>query len=104
MPVTSKVFFRGAASTSNTTLYTVPNTTTVAVVTNLIATNTTTSESTFTVNLDAVAVASAATIAANTTVIFDIKQVIPASSTPKTISGSAGTTGVSFNISGVEIS
>lgn len=104
MPVTSKVFFRGSASTTNTTLYTAPNTTTVAVVTNVIATNTTASSSTFTVNLDTVAIASSAPIAANTTAIFDIKQVIPANNPAKTISGSAATTGITFNISGVEIS
>ncbi len=35
---------------------------------------------------------------------FDMKQVIPANATPKTISGYASTTAVSIHISGVEIS
>jgi len=36
--------------------------------------------------------------------VFDLKQVIPASGTPKTISGYASTTAVTIHISGVEIS
>jgi hypothetical protein len=103
MATTSKVFFRGAATTSSTTLYTVSSTAATAVVTNMVVTNTTTSAATFTVNIDSVAIASSASIAANTTAIFDLKQVIPANNPAKTVSGLASTTGVVFHISGVEI-
>ena len=103
MAVTSKALFRGAASTSNTTLYTVPTTSTTTVVTNIAISNTASSAATFTINLDSVALISGASIAANTLVSFDIKQVIPANATPKTISGSASAVTVNFHISGVEV-
>jgi hypothetical protein len=40
---------------------------------------------------------------ANSVVGFDMKQVIPADATPKTITGYASTTAVNIHISGVEI-
>jgi hypothetical protein len=103
MATTSKTLFRGAAVTSDTTLYTVPTTSTTTVVTNIGITNTAASSATATVNLDGVAVLSAVTIAANTTAFIDLKQVLDANATPKVISGSASATTVNFHISGVEI-
>jgi len=103
MAVTSKVLARTAAATSNTTLYTVPNTSTTTVVTNIAVTNTATSAATFTINIDSVAIQSGSSLAANSTAYFDLKQVIPANATPKTITGSASATTVNFHISGVEI-
>ena len=103
MAVTSKVLARTAAATSNTTLYTVPDTSTTTVVTNIAVTNTATSVATFTVNIDSVAIQSGSSLAANSTAYFDLKQVIPADATPKTITGSASATTVNFHISGVEI-
>jgi hypothetical protein len=104
MATTSKTLFRGAAVTSDTTLYTVPTTSTTTVVTNIGITNTAASSATATVNLDGVAVLSAVTIAANTTAFIDLKQVLDANATPKVIAGSASATTVNFHISGVEIS
>jgi hypothetical protein len=104
MATTTKVLYRGAAATSNTTLYTAPNTSTTAVISNIAVCNSTTSSATFTLNIDAVAVQSASTIGANTTAYIDLKQVLPANNPAKTITGSASTTGVTFHISGVEIS
>jgi hypothetical protein len=104
MATTSKALARTAAATSNTTLYTVPNTSTTTVVTNIAVTNTATSSATFTLNIDGVALQSASTVSANSTAYIDLKQVIPANATPKTISGSASATTVNFHISGVEIS
>jgi hypothetical protein len=104
MATTSKVLARTAAATSDTTLYTVPNTSTTTVVTNVAIANTAASSATATINIDSVAVLSAVTIAANSTTFIDLKQVIPANATPKTISGSASATTVNFHISGVEIS
>lgn len=103
MATTSKVLYRGAAATSNTTLYTVPNSSTTTVVTNIAITNTAASSATATVNIDSVAVLSGVSVAANTTTFVDLKQVIPANATPKTVSGSASATTVNFHISGVEI-
>jgi hypothetical protein len=103
MAVNTKVFTRTAAATSNTTLYTVSSTTATAVVTNIAVANTATASATFTLNIDTVAILSSVSIAANTTAFFDIKQVIPANSPAKTITGSASATTVTFHISGVEI-
>jgi hypothetical protein len=103
MAVISKALARTAAATSSTTLYTVPSTTAVAVVTNIVLANTAASASTATIAIDGVVVVPAVSIAANSLVGFDLKQVIPANATPKTISGFASTTAVSIHISGVEI-
>ena len=103
MATTTKVLARTAAATSNTTLYTVPNSSTLAIVTNIVATNTAASAATFTINIDGVALLSGVSLAANSSAFFDLKQVIPANATPKTISGSASAATVNFHISGVEI-
>lgn len=99
MANTPKKLFRGAASTGSTTLYTTPSATTT-VVTNIVVTNTSGSSQTFTINLAGAAIASAATISANSLATFDIKQVINAT---ETITGLASATSVIFHISGVEI-
>jgi hypothetical protein len=104
MAVTSKSLYRGAASlTTTTTLYTVPTSSTTTVVTNIVVTNTSASAQTFTLKIDDVDIFTTAAIAANTTALFDLKQVIPANATPKTIKGGASAITVNFHISGVEI-
>lgn len=104
MAVTSKVLARAAASTTpGTTLYTVPDTSTTTIVTNIAIANTTSNAVTATVNLDTVALLSGVSIPANSTAFFDLKQVLPANATPKTITGSASSTSVNFHISGVEV-
>ena len=104
MAVTSKVLARTAAATSSTTLYTSPNTSTTAVVTNIVISNTATSQSTATVSMDGVVIVPTIKLDANSVVGFDIKQVLPANNPAKTITGFASTTAVNFHISGVEIS
>jgi hypothetical protein len=104
MATTTKVLARTAASTSNTTLYTAPTTSTTVVISNIAVANTAASSGTFTLNIDGVAIFSSASIAANTTAIIDLKQVLPANNPAKTISGSASATTINFHISGVEIS
>lgn len=96
---TSKTLARTAAATSSTTLYTVPINTT-AVVTNIVVANTAATAATFTLSLDGVAVISGASIAANSSAFFDLKQVLAAT---KVIAGLASATTVNFHISGVEI-
>jgi hypothetical protein len=104
MPTISKALFRGAAATSNTTLYTVPTTGTTTVVTNIVLANAATSAATGTILIDGVAIIPTVALAANSIAAFDLKQVIPANATPKIISGSASATTVNFHISGVEVS
>ena len=91
--------FRGAAATSNTTLYTVPSATT-AVVTDIVVTNTAGSAGTFTLSLNGTALATAVAISANGITNISIKQVLAAT---QVISGSASATSINFHISGVEI-
>jgi len=104
MAATPNVLARSAAATTNTTLYTVPTTTTTTIVSNVVVNNSATSTSTFTLNLDGVPVASTVSLSANTSTFIDLRQVLPANATPKTITGSASTTAVYFHISGIELS
>ena len=99
MAVISKVLSRTAAATSNTTLYTTTAGST-AVVTNILASNTSASAGTFTINFNGVAAFSAVPVSGNSTVTIDLKQVLSAS---QTVTGSASTTAINFHISGVEI-
>lgn len=101
MATTSKALFRGAATTTTSTLlYTVPSATTT-VVTNIAVTNTAGSAYTFTLLLNNIDIHTATTIAANSTVYIDCKQVLTAA---QTIKGGASNAAIMFHISGVEIS
>ena len=100
MATTTKALARGAFATSSTTLYTVPASTTT-VVSNIVVTNSAASAATFTITLDAVDLFKTVAIAANSTAMFDLKQVM---ATTKIIAGLASAITVSFHISGVEIS
>ena len=104
MATLTQALARTAAATSSTTLYTVPTTTTITVVSNIVLANAATSASTATIAIDGIAVVPAVSIPANSLIGFDLKQVIPANATPKVITGFASTTAVSIHISGVEIS
>jgi hypothetical protein len=100
MATTSKALFRGAASTSSTTLYTVPSATT-AVVTEIVVTNTAATAATFTILLNDVSIATTVDIGLKDSTVIPLKQVL---ATTQTIKGSATATTVNFHISGVEIS
>jgi hypothetical protein len=99
MATTTKALARTAAATSSTTLYTVPSATTT-VVTNIVVTNSAATAATFTITLDSVDLFKDAAIAANTTAMFDMKQVLAAT---KVIAGLASAVTVKFHVSGVEI-
>ena len=103
MATTTKVLARTAAATTSTTLYTQPNTSTITIVTNLLVTNTTTSAANFSLSIGGTTAATSVNVAANDTLVVDMKQVIPATNPAATITGSASTTAVYFHISGVEI-
>ena len=100
----AKVLFRGAAATDVTTnLYTVPSATTT-VITSIAVTNTAASAGTFTLSIgeaaSEVALFEAVAIAADTTTVIDLKQVLP---TTHVIDGGASATTINFHISGMEI-
>ena len=97
--VTSKVLARAAAATTNTTLYTVPASTT-SIITNIAVTNTSAIQATFTLNLNAIPLVYSATIAPFATTFIDLKQVL---ATTQTLTGSASAITVYFHVSGVEI-
>jgi hypothetical protein len=100
MATTSKALFRGAASTSSATLYTVPSATTT-VVTEIVVTNTAATAATFTILLNDVSIATTVDIGLKDSTVIPLKQVL---ATTQTIKGSATATTVNFHISGVEIS
>ena len=75
MATTTKTLYRGAAATSSATLYTVPSSTTT-VITNIAITNTASAAATYTISIDGVTFAAASSIAANDTIIIDLKQVL----------------------------
>lgn len=95
---TFKVLFRGAATTGSSILYTAPASTTT-IINNILITNTSASNQTYSILLNDVAMASSATVPANDTISLEIKQVLP---TGQAIKGSASATSVNFHISGIE--
>jgi hypothetical protein len=99
MATTSKILFRGAASTSSTTLYTVPSATTT-VVTDIVIANTATANATYELLLNDIVLAKTVTVGANDSTIIQLKQPLTAT---QTIKGLASATTVNFHISGVEI-
>jgi hypothetical protein len=100
MATVSKTLFRGAATTTTSTvLYTVPSATT-AVVTSIVVTNTANSTATFTLGLGGVNLGTLIAVAANDSTVIDLKQVLTAT---QTITGGASATTINFHISGVEI-
>ena len=100
MATLTKALARTAAATSSATLYTVPSSTTT-VVSNIVVTNSAATAATFTITLDSVDLFKTVALAANSTAMFDLKQVL---ATTKVIAGFASATTVQFHISGVEIS
>ena len=99
MATTSKILFRGAASISSTTLYTVPASTTT-VVTDIVISNTAASSGTYELLLNDVVLAKTVTVGANDSTIIQLKQPLTAT---QTIKGLASATTINFHISGVEI-
>jgi hypothetical protein len=99
MANTFKALFRGAASTSNATLYTVPASTTT-LVNNIAVTNTASTSLTYDILLDDVLLSASAIVPANDTIIVDLKQVLTEN---ETIKGKSSSTAANFHISGLEI-
>ena len=99
MANTVKKLFRGSLTTTATDVYTTPAST-VAVVTNIVLTNTSSSVLTATVKLSTHEVLSAVSVPANGIFAFDLKQVLNATETVNAV-GSA--TGLKLHFSGMEI-
>ena len=100
MANTFTVLFRGAASTSSTTLYTVPSAT-QTLVTSFVVTNTTGSNATYTITMDGVDVVKDAVVAPNDSYVIEFKQLLNAT---EILAASASSTSVNFSVSGLEIS
>ena len=100
MPNTPTAFTRGAFATSSQTLYTVPASTTI-IITSIVITNTASSAATFTLVVDGVDLFRTVAIAANTSIVMDMKQVV---TTTKVITGLASAVTVQHHISGVAVS
>jgi hypothetical protein len=96
---TSITLYRGAAATSNTTLYTSPSNIAVAI-TNIAIVNDTSSAATATINLATIPLVSSISLPANSTQFIDLEQIIY---NGETITGSASTTAVDFHIAGYEV-
>jgi hypothetical protein len=100
MSATPTLLFRGAASlTTTTTLYTTPSATST-IVNSVMVSNTDSVARTFTMSFGGVKWAETVSIAANSVIVFDFKQVL---NTTNTIQGGASATTVTFSISGVEV-
>lgn len=99
MSDTSITLFRGAAATSNTTLYTSPTGVAVAV-TNIAVVNDSASAITATINLATIPLLGSISVAANSTQFVDLEQIIY---NGETITGSASTSTVDFHIAGYEV-
>jgi hypothetical protein len=96
---TSITLYRGAAATSNTTLYTSPASVAVAV-TNIAIVNDSTSAVTATINLATIPLIGGMSVPANSTQFIDLEQIIY---NGETITGSASTSTVDFHIAGYEV-
>ena len=99
MAVNPTLFYRGAAGTSSATLYTVPASTT-AVLTDIVVSNTSSSQQYVTMTVDGVNILPTVPISANTVITIQPKTVIP---TGDIVAGYATSADVKLHVSGVEI-
>jgi hypothetical protein len=99
MAQASVTLYRGAAATSNTTLYTSPANMAVAV-TNIAIVNDSSSAITANINLATIPLLGGISVAANSTEFIDLDQIIY---NGETITGSASVTSVDFHIAGYEV-
>jgi len=99
MAVNPTLFYRGAAATSSATLYTVPAATT-AVLTDIVVSNTSSSQQYVTMTVDGINILPAVPVSANTVINLQPKTVLDQN---KILAGFATSADVKFHISGVEI-
>jgi hypothetical protein len=99
MAATPTLFYRGAAATSSTTLYTVPSLTT-SVLTDIVVSNTSTDQQYVTITIDGVNIVPTVPVSAKQVVNLQFRTVIP---TGDIIAGYASSADVKFHLSGVEV-
>ena len=99
MAATPTLFYRGSAATSSATLYTVPASTT-SVLTDIVVSNTSSSQQYVTMTVDGVNILPTVPISANTVITIQPKTVVP---TGDIVAGYATSADVKFHVSGVEI-
>jgi hypothetical protein len=97
MAVTPELFYRGAAATTSTTLYTAPS---KAVLTDIVVSNTSSDQQYVTITVDGINIVPTVPVSAKQVVNLQFKTVVP---TGDIIAGLATSTDVKFHISGVEI-
>jgi len=98
MPVEPVLFARGSFATRSGTLFT---TTTKSVLTDIVISNTSSTQQYVTIAIDSVNIIPTVPVAGNTVITLQPKTVI---ATSKTITGFSSSTDVKYHISGVEIS
>lgn len=99
MTTQQKVLFRGEVPATNTSVYSVPSSTS-AIVTNLIVANTSSSSIALSISIGGFSVFSETEVFGNTSVFVDLKQVM---NEFDAIEVSGSTTGLDIHVSGVEV-
>ena len=95
---TPVLFYRGAAATTSTTIYTVP-TSTVSILTDIVVASSDANQQTVTIYVDDVVLIPTVPIPSNGVVNFQFRTVMAAG---KTIKALAGSTNVTLHVSGVQ--
>jgi len=95
---TPVLFYRGAAATTSTTIYTVPSATT-SILTDIVVSSTDPNQQTVTIYVDGVVLVPTVPISSNSLVNFQFRTVMAAG---KTITALAGSTNVFLHVSGVQ--
>lgn len=98
MAVTPTLFARGSFATSSGTLFT---TAAKSVLTDIVVSNTSSSQQYITIAIDGVNIVPTVPISANTVITLQPKTVI---ATAKNVTGYASSADVKYHISGVEVS
>ena len=96
---TPTLFFRGAAATTSTVLYTVPASTT-SILTDIVVSSMDTNQQTVTLLVDGIELIPTVPISANSVINFQFKTVL---ATGKVIRALAGSTNIKLHVSGVEV-
>lgn len=99
MTTQQKVLFRGAIPATNTSVYSVPASTS-AIVTNVIVANTSSSPINLSISVGGFSVFASTEVLGNTSVFIDLKQVM---NEFDAIEVSGSTTGLDIHVSGVEV-
>jgi hypothetical protein len=95
---TPTLFYRGAATTTSTNIYTVPSATT-SILTDIVVSSTDSNQQTVTIYVDGVVLIPTVPVPSNSVLNFQFRTVMGAG---KTITALAGSTNVFLHVSGVQ--